>query len=866
LGDSTSISEVIGCGGEMAERVEAFDWSQTPLGPRERWPEELRVAVDICLSSRFPMFVWWGPELINIYNDAYVPMLGKRHPAALGRKARDSWDDIWSVVGPQADAVMLRGEATWNERVRLVMERKGYWEDTYFTWSYSPIRDKSGRVGGLYCAVTEETERVRVEADRDRLAAQRQLALNAARMGWWHYDPATRITTFDQRYADILCISGPQRPNDEILKRLHPDDLPDERTRIDAALNTADPKLYSAEYRILLDDGTVRWIEAHGVTKFEGSGPDRRATSLVGTIADVTERKHAEQLLAAQNRALELIATGAPLPDALGALTGAVEMQSGGQAVAAILLVGEDGCSLYTGAAPSLPPEYSAAIDGIKAKRGVGTCADAAARNQIVMTPDLAAAPSWRGLAHLPLALGLKAAWSMPIRGSDGRVLGTFGTYFRECREPSARERQIVEGLSRAAALAIERKQAEEDRRLLLDSERAARADAERASRMKDDFLATLSHELRTPLNAVLGWSQVLAMGNNKEDELVEGLRTIERNARAQAQIIEDLLDMSRIVNGKVRLDVQRIGLEPIIRAAIEAVAPVADAKGVRIESVLDPQAGPVSGDSARLQQVFWNLLTNAVKFTPRGGRVQVVLQRVNSHVEASVTDSGEGIRPEFLPHVFDRFRQADATTTRRHGGLGLGLAIVKQLVELHGGMVRAQSAGDGLGSTFTISLPVIVIQSEVKSDGDRRHPSADVDDDAPAPLVDVSENLAGVKVLVVDDEPDTRALVARLLKDRMASVITAGSAAEALDKIQAERPDVLVSDIGMPNEDGYTLMRRVRSLGAEHGGNVTAIALTAYARAEDRMRSIRAGFQLHIPKPVEPAELITMVAALARR
>jgi CheY-like chemotaxis protein len=379
---------------------------------------------------------------------------------------------------------------------------------------------------------------------------------------------------------------------------------------------------------------------------------------------------------------------------------------------------------------------------------------------------------------------------------------------------------------------------------------------------MKDEFLATLSHELRTPLNAILGWSQVLTSSGGDDKRLADGLRTIERNARAQAQIIEDLLDMNRIVNGKVRLDVQRITLEPILRAAVDGITPAADAKGVKLQAVLDPLAGPVSGDPARLQQVFWNLLSNAVKFTPRGGRVQVVLERVNSHLEASVIDSGEGIKPEFLPHVFDRFRQADATTTRRHGGLGLGLAIVKQLVELHGGSVRAKSAGVGQGSTFTVSLPMLPIPAEEVADK-RRHPRAI---GGAVTSLEAYEDIAGVKVLVVDDEPDTRSLVARLLEERGARITTASSAAEAMRKIQAARPDVLVSDIGMPNEDGYTLIRQLRALSADQGGEVPAIALTAYARAEDRMRSIRAGFQMHVPKPVEPAELITMIASLAGR
>ena len=272
-----------------------------------------------------------------------------------------------------------------------------------------------------------------------------------------------------------------------------------------------------------------------------------------------------------------------------------------------------------------------------------------------------------------------------------------------------------------------QRKAAERQRESLLESERAARAEAERVSRMKDEFLATLSHELRTPLNAILGWSQILKAGTKADaDDLEQGLATIERNARTQAQIIEDLLDMSRIISGKVRLDVQRLDLVSIVEAAIQTARPAADAKEIRIQPILDPHAKPVSGDPNRLQQVFWNLLSNAVKFTPRGGRVQVLLERVNSHLEVSVIDSGEGISPEFLPQVFDRFRQADASTTRRHGGLGLGLSIVKQLVELHGGSIRAKSPGLGKGSTFVVCLPLTVLHPEASSDQEpRRHPTA---------------------------------------------------------------------------------------------------------------------------------------------
>ena len=410
-----------------------------------------------------------------------------------------------------------------------------------------------------------------------------------------------------------------------------------------------------------------------------------------------------------------------------------------------------------------------------------------------------------------------------------------------------------------------EQKAVEEEREQLLTAERISRAEAERASRMKDEFLATLSHELRTPLNAILGWATILKDGANDAEDLAQGLETIERNARAQTQIIEDLLDMSRIISGKVRLDVQRVDLAEVARSAIETVRPGAQAKGLRLQAVLDPHVGTVSGDPNRLQQVMWNLLSNAIKFTPRGGRVQVVLARVNSHVELSVSDTGEGIRPEFLVHVFDRFRQADSSTTRRYGGLGLGLAIVKQLVELHGGTVRAHSAGPGEGATFTVALPLVALQVDPEAeDPARRHPLGHAS--PPLMIPDQCARIAGVRVLVVDDEPDARMLVRRLLEDCEAVVSTAESAREALERLERDPPDVLVSDIGMPGEDGYSLIRRVRALGPDRGGNTPAVALTAYARAEDRVRSVLAGFQMHVSKPVEPAELITMVASLAGR
>lgn len=424
---------------------------------------------------------------------------------------------------------------------------------------------------------------------------------------------------------------------------------------------------------------------------------------------------------------------------------------------------------------------------------------------------------------------------AMPLRDADGEVSLWFGS-----------NTDITEQREHA-----------DERRRLLESERAARSSAERASFLKDEFLATLSHELRTPLNAILGWTQLLRAGDGDPEETREGLETIERNARAQTRIIEDLLEMSRIISGKTRLDVQATDLAGVIEGAVDALRPAAVGRNVRIVKVLDP-VQPISGDPVRLQQVLWNLLANAIKFTPKGGRVNVVLQRINSHVEIVVSDNGEGIAPEFLPYVFDRFRQQDGSPTRRHSGLGLGLSIVKNLVELHGGSVRVQSKGPGQGATFTVALPLVPVRQD---DSARRHPEA-----ASEMRRLVNVELDGIRVLVVDDERDSLELVRRLLKDCKADVLLASSAEDALRLVRENPPDVIVSDIGMPGKDGLEMMRELRARSALQEARIPAIALTAFARSEDRTRAMLAGYQVHLSKPVEPQELLAAVANLAGR
>jgi signal transduction histidine kinase/CheY-like chemotaxis protein len=433
----------------------------------------------------------------------------------------------------------------------------------------------------------------------------------------------------------------------------------------------------------------------------------------------------------------------------------------------------------------------------------------------------------------------------------------------------SAREREIAERIRAEQALAaaneslehrvLERTAAlqEAEHRLqnMLVTERSARIEAERLSRMKDEFLLTLSHELRTPLNAIFGWAQILKRSKADSATVEKGIDVIDRNVRAQTKLIEDLLDMSAIIAGKIRLDVQPVDLAAVIDMAVESVKPAIDAKQLKLEKVIDPLAGPVSGDASRLQQVLWNVLSNSAKFTPKGGKIRLTLERVNSHVEFSVADNGEGIDPEFLPLLFERFSQADSSSRRRHGGIGLGLSIVKSLVEAHGGQVRAKSPGLGQGSTFIVSLPLRASYAETER---REHPRTSI---ASVAQLDFNPpTLAGLRVLVIDDEKDARELVKKILEDSGATVCLAASAAEGYDQTAKSLPNLIVCDIGMPVADGYDFIRQLRATGVQ----VPVLALTAFARTEDRIRSLQAGFAAHLAKPIEPAELLATIANLA--
>ncbi len=466
---------------------------------------------------------------------------------------------------------------------------------------------------------------------------------------------------------------------------------------------------------------------------------------------------------------------------------------------------------------------------------------------------------------HLPVTSYL----AVPVISRSGEVIGGLFFGHPEAGKFTERHAQIIEGIAAQAAIAMDNARLYEaaqksiqEREKLLASEQEARKLAESASRTKDEFLGLLSHELRTPLNAILGWSRMLG-SRLDEATYTRAVDSIERNAKLQSRLIDDMLDVSRIISGKLRLDAQPVDLTMVINAAVDTLRPAAEAKNIRVYVVLDYSAGLILGDATRLQQVVWNILSNAIKFTPKDGSIQVALERINSHIEVTVSDSGIGIDEDFLPFVFDRFRQADSTSSKKYGGLGLGLSIVRQLVELHGGTVEANNREDVRGAVFIVKLPVMAVHPKSKQQANELEPNIQAVGGV-LPF-DCPPSIEGTKILVVDDEPDARILLRAILEQCGAEIKTAENAAQTLLLLEEYEPDILVSDIGMPEVDGYELIGKIRKKEKGSGKRLPAVALTAFARTEDRLRALSAGFNMHIPKPVEPAELIVVIANLTK-
>jgi signal transduction histidine kinase len=1281
---------VLSGGGEVSALMRAIDWSATPLGPVESWPQSLKTCVRVVLTSRQPMFIWWGDRLINLYNDAYRSILGGKHPWALGRPASEVWREVWDQIVPRAASAMRADEGTYDEALLFIVERNGYPEETYYTFSYSPVPNDRGGTGGILCANTDDTRRIvgerqiallrdlaadvadartaseacersvralgtnprdlpfallymvdaaggravlagasgiepghpaapaeapvegaapwpfaEVLAAHEPRVVELTAAFGALPSGAWPRPPSRAVALpivhagqagragvlvvglnpyrlFDEGYRDFLGlaagqiaagIAGAQAYEEErrraealaeidraktaffqnishefrtpltlllgpledalaapgrslagegltaahrnalrLLRLVNalldfarieegraqaayvPTDLAtltaDLASGFRAAVEGAglrltvecpplpepvyvDPRMWekvvlnllSNAFKFTFEGGitvalraaggraelsvsdTGTGVPAHELPRlferfhrvegarsrsFEGTGiglalvhelvrlhggaiavesefgrgttftvavpfgaahlpadrveagggparasegarafveealrwlpempapaagPSRPEAPAPGPEAEappparvlladdnadmrayvrrlLSERFEVEAvadgvaaLAAARARTPDLVLTDVMMPglDGFGLLRALradpatrgvpvvmLSARAGGDATIEGLEAGADDYLVKPFAARELLARVTlhlelartrgardaqrrrlyelvthapAAVAVLRGPEHVHELANEPYRalvggRELVGRTVRETVPEAEKQGYLAL-LDRVYATGEPFVGDERRFLidepgGTpsehiFNFVFQPTRDGEGRVDGVVTFGFDISAQVRARRQIEalagERAELLARAQQAraeaeaARAVAEGASRMKDEFLATVSHELRTPLNSMLGWASMLRSDTLDPPTRARALETIERSARAQSRLIEDLLDLARILQGKFVLSVGPVELVRVVEAALDTVRPAAEAKGVRLQPVLDSHA-TIVGDAERLQQVAWNLLSNAIKFTPRGGRVLVSLRRAPSYVELSVADTGQGIGGEFLPHVFEPFRQADGSITRRAGGLGLGLSIVRSLVELHGGTVSAASDGPGEGATFVVRLPMAPLRAE-RAPNEAAEPAPEATGRA---TFECPPALAGLRVLVVDDEPDTQALLAFLLEQCRARVTAVGSAAEALARLERSRFDVLVSDVGMPGEDGLSLVRRVRELPPEQGGRIPAVALTAYARGEDRARALRAGFNMHLAKPIEPNELVLVVAAL---
>jgi PAS domain S-box-containing protein len=693
---------------------------------------------------------------------------------------------------------------------------------------------------GLTTYIQDISQRKAAEASlRQSGEDLRALANSIPQLAWIASFDGT-IAWYNQRWHDYTGTTAEQMAGDGWSIAYDAQHLPPMLQGWKAALRDGTP--FEMEFPIRGADGQYRWFLTRANPVRDRGGQLLR---WFGTSTDVDQVKRAQEALRDETRVLELLNnTGAALAGTLdlpALLQEAVD--------AATRISGARFGAFYYDDAGDVHPS-ARAVNGISLRQAESIATELR-QGPAMRQNDLLAAPD----ASADGAPPLRSCLSLPVSSRSGLLLGRLLLGHPQAGMFSARSERIVSAIAAQAAVALDNTRlyaaatrAAEERKVLLDSEREARAEAERTNQLKDDFLATLSHELRTPLSAILGWAQVLRRGTRDQADLHRGLQSIERNARAQAQLIEDLLDMSRITSDKVLLDLQTIVPASIIASAIETLRPAADAKHIAIHSSIASDAGSITGDPSRIQQVIWNLLSNALKFTPQGGRVEIGVRREATRLAITVADNGVGIKKDFLPHVFDRFRQADASTTRRHGGLGLGLAIVKHLVEQHGGTVAVSSTGDMQGASFTVRLPLGMPAVPARQGGGA--PSA-------------SHDLRGIKVLLVDDEADARELTERILRDSNAEVHGAGSVAQALQLLEQVHPHVLVSDIGMPDADGFDLLAQIRAHASPDAARLPALALTAFAQPQDRQRALASGFQAWVSKPLDPAELLAAVAQL---
>ena len=788
-------------------------------------------------------------------NRAYDAWVGRPHQELYGTHIREALGEkAYAEVRPYVEAA-LSGRETHFER------GLEYPDGTrrHVSVSYIPDLDAAGSVRGFVAHIQDFTERKRAE---DSIRFQAHL-LDTVEQAVIATDLEGRISYWNHFAERLYGWPAAEAVGRSIFEVTPAETSGEQAGEIMSQL--AAGRTWSGEFNVRRRDGTSFPALVTDTPIHDEAG---RLVGVVGVSTDLTARKRAEAAVhAAERSALReyetLLHRLSHLAESLGTARDHLTIFRGLRdfALVSVPTIGIF-ISLYDAARGVRLAQYGWG-DGEEVDvsslppmplSSEGPNSQAVRTRQVVITNDYWASKQ-RGRGQVGILVGtdngLRPQSSLVVpMATMGRIVGTVEVQSYENHAYREEHVTAMKMAANLAAVAIENMR-------LLQFETKAREAAEEASRLKDEFLATLSHELRTPLTAILGWSSMLRDNRLDEKTFKTAVEIVERNARAQQQIVDDILDVSRIITGHLRFDAAPTDLRGVVEAALDTVRHAASAKNISLRAEFEPGVGPVMGDPRRLQQVFWNLLANGVKFTPIGGEVRVLVGRGGAHARVVVSDTGPGISPNFLPYVFDRFRQGDQSTTRVHGGLGLGLSIVRHLVELHGGSVRAESEGEGRGSTFTVELPLLRnadLRNEARADGEFavRHPP--------------SEILSGMRVLVVDDEPDALGLLKTLLEMKGARVTAVGSAAAAWGELEGDWPDLLLCDIGMPGEDGYQFIRRVRALESERGRRLPSVALTAYAGEADRALALEAGFQLHVAKPVEPAALVNVIADLTGR